>query len=233
MLTVGSSSIGNGDILMTGARIALPLVLNNRHIIKEKIQQAVKRFKIGESAVDASLYFTMYADFKSDYPLELVNQYLCKILRDKRLKGNQQHVKFNKTTFSIYYDFTYTEFFYASNESLDYDFTEDEDEILIPSIASTSIYLIPQKNESKKEAMDGYNLTEYLKKEILNQYNVKQMQSFAYMTSNDSKDLNPLFALLEKRMESDDITLKNISFKKNEIKLKLDALIAKNIEEIL
>ena len=230
MSEVGGSDIENNGIV-AAVRIALPLILNNKNTISNKIRQAAKRFKICESTIDATIYFTMYADFKSDYPLESVNQYLCKTLRNKDQRRKQQHVKFNNTVFSIYYDFTYTQLFYAASESLDYDFAEDEDEIMIPSVVGLSVYLFPEKVEPKEGILDGYNLIEYIKKEFLNKYNVKQMQSFMYLASND-ENFEKLFASLADKMKPD-VHIRNISHKSDEIKLKLDALIASSIGKVL
>ena len=80
----------------------------------------------------------MFSDFKIDYSLEMVNEYLCTLLRKYKVETGDRRYRYNNSEFSVYVEYNYSDRFYATNEIFDYDF-EDE-EIIIPSINGVSLY---------------------------------------------------------------------------------------------
>lgn len=219
--------IEGGDI-ETGiaiARAAFPLYKNRQAFI-----ELVHRFKqlfVGNTPVDVSVYFTMYIYFKSDYPMEYVNESICKILKLRKFKKNRDCITVNETLFAVYYDFLYSDLFYADTENLDDDFSDDdfsddENEILLPSVKGVSVYLVPNEF-GFSDIQNGYKLTEKLKADILKKHNIKQMGSFIYLIGKDN-EFSKLKDGLEKIMKPNDTIMKNISQKENEIKIHMDAL---------
>ena len=220
----------DSDEALTIARVAIPLAMKNKDAIAKALKR-VFRLQINKLTVNTSIYFTMYADFKLTYPIEHVNQSIYEMLQMRRSKKNQHYIKVNETVFTVYYDFTYGESFYVTNETLDYNFLDDEDNILIPSIAGIYVHLLPD-DIKLVDIQNGYKLTQKIQTELLKKYDVKQMGSFVYLVGRDEK-FEELVAFLDAKMRSDIVPIKNISYEQNEIKFRLNALVADRLGKVL
>jgi len=71
-----------------------------------------------------------------------------------------------------------------------------------------------------------------MKNELLKIYDVESMQSFVYVVSEKESDLKNIENSINKKLKEYG-SIKNVSFKKKELKMKIDALTAKLLSEVL
>lgn len=221
------------NLVIEGLRVAAPVIASNHKPILAKIKSSYRKIATKFGPINASIYVTMFADFKADYPLETINEYVCQILKKYQDGDNDCTFNYNKTTFTIIRQFNYADSFYFENEILENTIEEEnESEIFVPLVNGISIYCFPEGEDTKTQLSDGYDLTEFLKREMLRKYDVKDMRSFVYVECASPDDFEKIVDPLEKKQKEWNIG-KNLSHKENEIKIQLDNLITRTLGEIL
>lgn len=228
--------MSEADLLITGVKIAAPMIINNHKIIIDRIKQGYRKFSKNDSILKGSVYLTLFVDFKANYPIESVNHHVCQVLKNHRIGKNECQHKYNKTTFSIIRQFNYSDYFYAPDNFMHYEETspfENEIDIQIPLVNGISFYIFPD-DDSKAQLMDGYTLTEFIEKELMKKYDINQSGLFIYVQFESDNDLTIFMNSLNKKLKSANLSkIHNLSKKENELKLKNDPLIAKILEEVL
>jgi hypothetical protein len=226
--------MSNDQLIYEGAKIAIPLAFNNRKTIYEKLKSTWRNINKNGLSAKASVYLTMYADFKTDYAIEMVDHYLCQVLAKYKIQGKEHTYKYGETQFAIYPEFNYSDRFYAPKEDLDFDTTESEDEIIMmPSVNGISIYLMPEDGSTKTQLLDGHKLTEFLQCELLHKFDVKSTKAFIYVEGETSEDLGKIKQVLQEKIQEWDGNVRDLSFKQKELKLRADPLTARILGEIL
>jgi hypothetical protein len=106
--------------------------------------------------------------------------------------------------------------------------------IFIPAVSGLSVYIIPQgANQIKSQLFAGHTLIEEIENEVLKKYHLKTKGRFIYIETENTSDKDKILKILQDKVSEWEGSIQNISWKDNEIKIKLDTLIAKSIAEIL
>lgn len=218
------------------AKILVPEMAKNHKKIGDYISRQFRRITKGSICANISIYVTTFSRFKVGYTLEDVNQHLCNTLSAYRISGQQDdRIKYNSTEFDIAIEYDYSENVYATNEILDHESplgSNTDDEIVIPAVVGVSFYLFPKGENTRTQLLDAYCFIEVLENKML-EYHIVQKGSFLYIMTESQDDKLKIMQLLIKRVNEWHGSVKNLSSKHTEIKLKLDKLMAKTIGEML
>ncbi|MDE1813163.1 MAG: hypothetical protein KGI05_00730 [Thaumarchaeota archaeon] len=227
------------NLVIDGLKIAIPLLANNHKTILEKIKSGYKRIKTKHGSIEGSVYLTTFADFKPNYPLDSVNEHVCQMLMQFQMDEDSDCTyKYNKTNFSIIRQFNYAENFYFENEIIENSFeneileNNEELDFMVPLVNGLSIYCFPDGDDMKSQLVDGYNLTQFMQQELMKKYDIKNMKSFVYVEFTNEKDFSKIKHEIYKKQNELE-PMKNLSHKKNELKLKMDALAPVILGEVL
>ncbi|HET7285665.1 MAG TPA: hypothetical protein VFI70_13355 [Nitrososphaeraceae archaeon] len=177
----------------------------------------------------------MFVRFKTGYALEDITERICHLLDKYRVEKGYNKITYNDVTFEAVPECIYSDNVYATDELLDYDDLHiDEEEILVPAVVGISIYLSPESNEAndiKKQLIEGYCFLELMEKNLLS-YHIVEKGNFLYIVNFSGQEYT-IRKLIHEKMSKNSETIKFIPTKENEIKIKLDRLIAARLGEIL
>lgn len=218
------------NLIVDSLKVAVPVLASNHKTIIEKIKSGYKKIRTPSGSIDVSIYLTMFADFKPDYPLESVNEHVCQILMKFQEVESDCTYKYGQTEFAIIRQFNYADYFYFENEIIE-NSLEDDVDIMMPLVNGISVYCFPNGENIKSQLSDGYNLTQYMQEELMKKYDVKLMRSFVYVEFTKDEDFTKIKHALYKKQ--DEKQVKNLSGKKNELKLRMDATTPKILSEVL
>jgi hypothetical protein len=199
----------------------------------KKLNTLSKNLSNRLGSIDISTYITWFANFKAEYSIEDVNQSVCLLLSKYRSDDiKEDGLKYKDIEFTVAFEFTYSDRLYSTSDSLDYDF--EDGQIIIPAVSGLSVYIIPQgANQIKSQLFAGHALIEEIENEVLKKYHLKTKGRFIYIETENTSDKDKILKILQDKVSEWEGSIQNMSWKDNEIKIKLDTLIAKSIAEIL
>jgi hypothetical protein len=222
------------EVTKAGAKVVIAKTIENRQAIGQKLKHHFKKFVSNRlGSINISTYMTWFGGFKAEYSIEEVNQSVALLLNKYRSDEiKEDGIKYKDIEFTIALEFTYSDRVYLTSESLDCDF--EDGQIIIPAVNGLSVYIIPQdSNQIKSQLFAGHALIEEIEKEVLKKYHLRAKGRFIYIETENISDKNKILEILQDKATDWEGSIRNISWKDNEIKLRLDTLIAKSIGEIL
>jgi hypothetical protein len=217
-----------------GAKVVIAKTIENRQAIVQKLKHTFKKFGSNRlGSINISTYMTWFANFKAEYSIEDVNQSICLLLSRYRSDNiNEDGIKYKDIEFTVAIEFTYSDKLYSTSDSLEYEF--EDGQIIIPAVSGLSVYIIPQgSNQIKSQLFAGHALIEEIENEVLKRYHLKTKGRFIYIETENTSDKDKILKILQDKASEWEGSIHNITWKDNEIKLKLDTLIAKSIADIL
>jgi hypothetical protein len=224
------------DMAIETAKVLVPFVYKKRDIIREKINAFTRRITKNGISFDFSIYLSTFIRFKTGYALEDITGHICRLLDNYRIEKEPNKIRYNDVIFEVVTENAYSANVYATDELLDYyDLYADEEEILVPAVVAISIYVIPESSETndiKKQLMEGYCFLELMEKNLLD-YHIVEKGNLLYIVNFSDGEENNMRKLIQEKMHKYNETIKFIPARENEIKIKLDKLVAARLGEIL
>lgn len=221
------------DIALEGVKLLAPELVRNRKRYGELIRKHFRQITKNGISCNVSIYMSLFTHFKTGYTLEDITEKMCTILAPYRVGEQEDVIAYNKTRFTISTEYDYSDSIYATNELLDSDLpTDAEEEIVLPAVTGLTIAIFPEGDETKTQLMDGACFLEIVENALL-EYHIVRKGAFLYIQTESTKDQLDILQLFERHAKKWDSNIRNLSSKRNEIKVKLDKLVSKSIGEML